>query len=999
MKRTITLFCLLCYAFCAFSQADRFVLQEIDFPKRFTDRIVTHIKKDKSGLLWFSTNNGLYRYDGNEVIHFNAESTPALQAEKITRLFVDNDSHLWIGTTDGLTRFTLTTWRTKRMPTSDVKRTLHIASIAQGLDGTIYAGTTDGRFFRVVGDSLEIILDIKASYPLHPANAAIISINEPVPGQLWLSTEMGKLIRIRIKNENFEPPEYFGLKEFQNGLGKAIFGPSGKCLLSVNNGGIYTYDIKTNIFKKIRRQQIDGLGEHGEVFIQKYGKDQVLLLTNEPSIGKEKLFIYDFLTDRVEKQLLHYPDYLKNNHIKWLQNTGNSVLLSMNMHLMELAPKKSIFSIFSANAMGLNSIRSIFKYPGGDLYMGSYKDGLVRLNEANGEQEIIARKYVYAIYPWNADSLLLGTEGDGLFWFEPQSEKLSPLHIRSVSKNAPPPEPHITVIRRVNRQSLLVGTYKGLFLVNPYTQTSLSVAEGRLKNVKIYSLTRQGNQWLVGTVAGLFEWNGHADTVRPIASDTLGRRYSGLVSGTVLVGNQIWIGTKDKGILVANKEGVITDTISRESGLAGNVIYSLLTVGKYIIAGTYGGLSMINKETGVIQNYSRIDGLPSNEFNSGAFFKTGDTVYLGTINGVVRFRADDIGRQNQYPIPIQITDLTIANDNGVIGHNYALPYHKNTMLIIAPDVSYFSIGLGGMNKSTERLRYYYRLKNNGSWKRIGQTKEISFISMPPGNYKLQLSVRMPDGQWTSTLLSLPLIVKPTFYQTLWFKVLIILVIMLLIWSIFKYREKQKEKERLLRLQIAGDLHDEVGSTLAGISMRADMLLSGRREHLTAYLENIADSGRMAVHTMGDIVWSIDPRNDASMSLLHRMKRYGRKILEPADILIVFHARESNEQKYVSQKFRQNTMLIFKEALTNITKYAGASRVDVTFITTKNGLKLIIADNGKGLPKDYTGGHGLRNMQMRANAIGAELYFPEVEKGFTVVLKVKNPKTTLSGRLI
>jgi len=213
--------------------------------------------------------------------------------------------------------------------------------------------------------------------------------------------------------------------------------------------------------------------------------------------------------------------------------------------------------------------------------------------------------------------------------------------------------------------------------------------------------------------------------------------------------------------------------------------------------------------------------------------------------------------------------------------------------------------------------------------------------------------------------------------------------------VIKYRERQAEKERGLRLKIAGDLHDEIGSTLAGMSMQAEMLLSGHEELQGKYLKSIADNGRAAVQTMGDIVWSIDPRNDDSLSLYQRMERYGHKVLGDSDIAIQLESKGFTEKQYIPQKIRQNVMLIYKEALTNIIKHAAATRVEVLFVAYYKGFKLHIRDNGKGhqpgRPSNgriSLSGHGLRNMEMRARFIEAELSFPSVEKGFEVLLIFK-----------
>ncbi|HTN38844.1 MAG TPA: triple tyrosine motif-containing protein, partial [Arachidicoccus sp.] len=467
--------------------------------------------------------------------------------------------------------------------------------------------------------------------------------------------------------------------------------------------------------------------------------------------------------------------------------------------------------------------------------------------------------------------------------------------------------------------------------------------------------------------------------------------------GMATIGNQIWAGTDGKGIIILNEAGKILDSIGHTKGLASNIVFTLTATDKYVLAGTQNGLSVINKKTKEIVNYSTLDQLPANEFNSAAAFQRGDTVYLGTIAGVVCFNTGQLKDTKRYTLlqPLYITDLFITDHNGQSRHDYTWPYHQNNTLNIPSRTEYFTIDFGSMGGQTQNLNYYYRLQEDNEWILLGASRKLTFVGMSPGEYQLQLAARLPDGNWTQPLLNLPLIVAAAFYQTIWFKLLTGLLIIGLGWWIFRYRERQKDKERLLRLQIAGDLHDEIGSSLAGISMQADMLLSGHYEHLKEYLQSIADNGRLAVQTMGDIVWSIDPRNDDNVSLFQRMERYGHRVFGSSAISIAFHNEGYNEKQYMPQKVRQNIMLIFKEALTNVVKHADAGQVDVTFIALNKGFRLVIADDGRGYALDPSGqsregssGHGLRNIKMRAAAIGADLSFPTVERGAIIVLVLK-----------
>src|SRR3546814_11882126 len=85
----------------------------------------------------------------------------------------------------------------------------------------------------------------------------------------------------------------------------------------------------------------------------------------------------------------------------------------------------------------------------------------------------------------------------------------------------------------------------------------------------------------------------------------------------------------------------------------------------------------------------------------------------------------------------------------------------------------------------------------------------------------------------------------------------------------RYREIQLQKERRLRIKIADDLHDEVGSSLTRIWHQASQSIPVMEQRKP--LRAISETSREAIATMSDIVWSIDARFDTLRDLIMRIK--------------------------------------------------------------------------------------------------------------------------------
>ena len=140
-------------------------------------------------------------------------------------------------------------------------------------------------------------------------------------------------------------------------------------------------------------------------------------------------------------------------------------------------------------------------------------------------------------------------------------------------------------------------------------------------------------------------------------------------------------------------------------------------------------------------------------------------------------------------------------------------------------------------------------------------------------------------------------------------------------------------------------------------------------------------------SLDDIVLSIDARNDTLGDLTDRMQDYIINVLEPKNFHVSYDFEELRMDNKLPVPVKENLYLIFKEAVNNIAKYSNGDRVEVSMESENGEYKFRIYDNGtvgKGLKKT---GHGLRNMEMRAQRIGGNFNF-EDKNGFTVVLKGK-----------
>jgi two-component system sensor histidine kinase UhpB len=221
----------------------------------------------------------------------------------------------------------------------------------------------------------------------------------------------------------------------------------------------------------------------------------------------------------------------------------------------------------------------------------------------------------------------------------------------------------------------------------------------------------------------------------------------------------------------------------------------------------------------------------------------------------------------------------------------------------------------------------------------------------------------------------------------------LLIVMLSIVSYFifnRYRKRQKaQKERELhsqkeaeRIRIARDMHDEVGAGLTRIVMRSEQvklhLQSGQelKNGMVDTLEKMAAESRELSHSIGEIVWALNPKNDTFDALCAYLRNYAYDYFEEVGIACSINFPETIPNMPVSPDLRRNVFLILKESINNIVKYSEASEGEITLQLSENHFSLTIKDNGKGVNNDIvsSSGNGLGNMKKRAEECGGKFTF-------------------------
>lgn len=320
-------------------------------------------------------------------------------------------------------------------------------------------------------------------------------------------------------------------------------------------------------------------------------------------------------------------------------------------------------------------------------------------------------------------------------------------------------------------------------------------------------------------------------------------------------------------------------------------------------------------------------------------------------------------------------NLTVHNNKL---NNVELPY-RNAFVR-------FEFSLSDNFKPKEES-FTYKFKGlHNDWRVLDKTNILTFTNLPPGNYSLQVQASTNKIIQNKNLLSIPIIVQQVYYKQWWFICFVILLILLFVFLVRKYEIYHIKKLEKLRLRIARDLHDELGSVLTGIAIRSELINENIEEHKrNEFLKEMTIQSRAAVDTLSDLVWAIDARNNSLQNLTDRMHNVLYQLLSPQNIKFTFKSFDSNKME-LNQEYRQHVFLIYKEAITNIIKHSNATHVNILITKQKYNLKLTIEDNGTKFIENINNlnGNGLKNMKARTEKINGKIKFTN-DNGFKIEL--------------
>jgi signal transduction histidine kinase len=664
-----------------------------------------------------------------------------------------------------------------------------------------------------------------------------------------------------------------------------------------------------------------------------------------------------------------------------------------------------------------NNAMSVCEGVSGAIWIGTWEGGVNQLKDgkisALNRVRGLKDAQVLGLHEDRQGVLWVGLDHGGGLWRVMSDEwrvagdareaSLSPV-ARHASLFARSPnlfEAAVRVIHQDRAGALWIGTSLGLNVWAGGTFKSYTTVNGLAGNMILaFCEDENGGMW-IGTDGGLSRWDqGNFSREMTPAGPT-----TNWVNALYLDGQRtVWVGTRGAG-LFRYRGGKWTAYSSRQ-GLFSDEIYEIVEddYGCFWMSCRKGIFRVARRQieeldrgaTAVLSctAFGRGDGLPSVQCNGvakPAGWKSRDgRLWFPTIKGVVAVEPGI--KSNERPPPVLIEEV-IADGRRL--QPDPLAASTSLSLRVPPGRGGLEIHYTALSfQAPERNRFKFQLEAvDSGWVDAGSRRVASYENISPGKYRFRVIACNNDGVWNEAGASLALEFVPHYWQTWWFKVLVGVASGLLLTLLYRLRVARLRAIERLRIQIAANLHDDVGARLTKVGMLTDLVDRETAEGMPTkpHIRTIFRTVREVTQAMDEIVWTINPKNDSLDHLANYIFQYAQEYFQDTQVSCRLDLPPQLPDRPVSTEARHNLFMAVKEALNNSLKHANATEVRVGLGVHDGRITLTVSDNGRGFVVRHARGrgNGLENMTHRLEQIGGQLILEsEPGKGTTIRMEVE-----------
>lgn len=832
----IKLIFILLYITFIFAQAQQYDIKTLGMEQGISNNYVVSITQDKKGFIWFATESGLNKFDGNrfeiykknkkEISDYN--NINSISGNELNKVYADKfDDIIWIATQrEGLNAFDCKSETFKYYkydPNNDNSIiTNDITDISNSADGNLWISTYHKGVEYFDKKSQTFVHYNKSTIP-GMKNENLWAVKEDNKGLLYMGHVWSGLSILSLKDKK--------IKNFRHD-------PNDKESLPGDEVRVIFIDKNDNIW----------IGTNNGLALFNAEKGSFVVFKNDPLNDNSLLSNYIFTINQLSDGRL------------WIGTENGGVSILDFQQSMFLSPQHISFTNITLNddGKGLSNqtIRSIHQDTFNNIWLATYGGGVNFINSHPPYfstwtyssipklKNSLNNRVAWGICADDQDHLWIGTDGGGINLFvNGERTKIIEKGANSITDNA------ILAAIRDSDNNLWFGTFNGG--VNIYNSQHNLISKLQLDDkstdIRCFYEDDKKDMW-IGSNNGIYVYN--MITKR---RDGYSRENSELPNNLVRAickdeRDRLWIGFFGEGLAILDKDMKMVKTFKTDTDFPSNTVDHIyrdkkgqiwVATGEGLVCfkspdeddqytvydnnnglvntciraitednqgniwiSTNGGISRFISDQNKFFNYNQHDGIPLGDFMSGSVTKDSKgIIFFGSQNGVCYFDPKMIPMNIALP-PTIITEFKFysnqisASNNEInipiIANNLNLDYNQNT----------FKISFNVLDYSLSHLvDYTYMLKGlENIWYNIQGENSVTFRNVPPGSYELLIKSRVKNQEWSEEITSLKIVIDPPVWLTWWAKVFYTAAILLVIFFGFRFYKRKLDLENSLMLE-------------------------------------------------------------------------------------------------------------------------------------------------------------------------------------------------------
>ncbi len=774
--------------------------------------LVEAICRDYHGYLWIGNQrSGLMRYNGytmERILHNENDST-SISSDEIKCIYEDSDHTLWVGTKNGLNKYIRQKDIFIRYYFKDYPNAFYVEDIEEAPSKELYVLTQNGIFIYNKKDSTftryGISNKLEENY--------FTCIDWDMDGKAWCGTintnglyqfdtikhsftsypdsinnhyKSGiKTLLIDSQNDFWYGHRGYGFAKFIPESKKFLFYPidkrgkgvSGKFITSaievdsatifigIDQNGINVLHKDSNTFTYISDKDptYGKLTSNGIYSIYKDMEDIIWVGTSRGGVcysnPKEHRFTnYKAKFYKTKQAFSFYPYYGYNScfcedsdGIIWIGTDGDGV--------MTFNPKTLLFSKVTEleeipKASSLNIIRSIQEDSEKNIWIATWQGDIIKFDRRKNEYKKVnfhspleTNPFAYEIWGFYIDKnnrFWIANPFGNIYLYSKEKNLISSFHIGNSKFSSYDP-----LIYETTDKDILFSLRSGIYKYNDKTKEADKLISQN--NIVSLDFDTDENYWIATDHGFLYHYKKDGTVIDSTLINALNGK--ALIKAIACYKNQIWISTN--------------------SGL---IKYDDLTKKHY--------------------HYGKKDGLQGNQFFLQSVLKTRNgEIYMGGSNGFTTFIPEKITNNTTIP-SVYITDLIVSQnkyfsskDTTILNKNIS---YLDTIIIDWNDKQTLQFKFDGISfTNSYKNKFIYRLNNfENQWNYTDAfSRKATYTNLPPGSYLFEVSACNNDEIWNTEGKTIHLIILPPFWKTKIFYLLLTLFLIILIYSVIKYRER------------------------------------------------------------------------------------------------------------------------------------------------------------------------------------------------------------------